>query len=152
MKLNYDKKKPSIHIYYNKNLNNRSRLKEILWGIEEEEIPYRIQEKEGTDATKLAYEACEKSVLGVGIGIDWENIVLHYVKLKKDKPLYEVSTNSSALFTRILGANAARLVKRIPFKTLKDHGSEKNAYASEKDLEEEVKDIVERVIARIKLG
>lgn len=151
--------KPSIHIYYDKELVDISRFHEVLWGIEEEEVPYRIQEKEHVDAQQMAYEACEASKLGVGVGIDHENIVLHYVKLKKKEPLYKISTESSRELMRVLGVNGARLVKGIPFKDLQDNEldneleSDLNDYNDlyQNQFEEIVKEVVERVIARMKL-
>ncbi|MCT4618054.1 MAG: glycerol dehydratase reactivase beta/small subunit family protein [Marinisporobacter sp.] len=152
MKLNYNKQKPSVHVYYNESLSDIKDFNEIFWGIEEEGIPYNIQQKEDKDAIKLAYRACEESSLGVGIGIDKKSIVIHYIKLKKDKPLYEISTSSDHFLMRTLGVNAARLVKRIPFKNLEDHEFEDEPYSSKEKLEEEIRAIVERVIARMKLG
>ncbi|TCO77962.1 glycerol dehydratase reactivase beta/small subunit family protein [Marinisporobacter balticus] len=152
MSIKDQQQKPSIHIYYNKNLIPIEKFKEIMWGIEEEGIPYSIHAKEARKAQALAYEACEESVLGVGIGIDGEDIVLHYIKLKKDEPLYQISTSADRLLMRILGGNGARLVKSIAFKTLEDYEVEKEIDVREKSLEEEVRIIVERVIARMKLG
>ncbi|QZY54140.1 glycerol dehydratase reactivase beta/small subunit family protein [Crassaminicella profunda] len=152
MRLSYNQQKPSIHIYYNESLNNISDFKEIFWGIEEEGIPYEIQLKEHRDAVQLAYAACEQSVLGVGIGVDCESIIIHYIKLKKDKPLYEISTSSNDFLMRTLGVNAARLVKRIPFKNIEDHEVEDNICLSKENLEEEIRTIVKRIIARMKLG
>lgn len=150
MKFSYNQQKPSIHIYYSKSLTNISNFKEIFFGIEEEGIPCDIQRKEYSDAVKLAYAACEQSAVGVGIGIDCESIAIHYIKLKKDKPLYEISTSSNPLLMRTLGVNAARLVKRIPFKDLEDHWVEDDICLNKEKLEEEIRSIVERVIARMK--
>lgn len=152
MTLTNNKQKPSIHIYYNKSLNNLSDFKEVFFGIEEEGISYNIQRKDDEDAVKLAYLACDQSSLGVGIGIDNTSIVIHYRKLKKDKPLYKISTSSNHILMRALGANAARLVKRIPFKNLEDCEIEKDTHLSNENLEDQIRAIVQRVIAGMKLG
>lgn len=152
MRLSNNPVKPSIHVYYNKSLVDFSKFEDILWGIEEEGVPYKIQEKNDREAQLLAYDASETSELGVGIGVDCESIVLHYIKLKKNKPLHKISADSSQGLLRVLGGNGARLVKRMPFKNLEDRELEDRDFSSRKQIEKEIRFIVEQVIARMKLG
>lgn len=114
MKIDYKMRAPSIHIYFPSNLKSES-FKDLLYGIEEEGLPFLLETKEGSDAVDLAYAAAQDSVLGVGIGLDGNgNACLHFQKLKPKKPLFEL-TSYSGFQLRVLGTNAARLVKRMPF-------------------------------------
>lgn len=116
MENNTVNKKPVISIYYYQNHINEKDINEVLWGIEEEGIPYEINPINLNNATEIGYKASLESPLGVGIGIDMENIVLHYNKLDKYKPIFTINYKSNATKKRSLGANAARLVTKMPFK------------------------------------
>ena len=96
--------------------------KEVLYGLEEEQIPYAIESAESQagsqsdDLVELAYRAATRSMFGVGIASAQKEIILHYIKLPKDKPLFVVSKSQGNLNkARLLGLNAARLIKGIPF-------------------------------------
>ena len=114
-------KKPNIKIYCESGIGEED-IKEVLLGIEEEGIPYDINYIALNDATKIGYKGSVESVLGVGIGIDRENIVLHYNKLKEDRPIFKIKLKSKATQKRSLGANAARLVTKMPFKEIDSLG------------------------------
>lgn len=115
MNVNFEAPKPEIKVYYNKNSVNKSIVTQVLLGIEEEGLPYSLEEKDNNDGVELAYKAAEVSHLGVGIGIG-DSIVLHYIKLKESTPLFSVPLQDDENTLRAIGANAARLVKRMPFK------------------------------------
>ncbi|QJA08808.1 glycerol dehydratase [Romboutsia sp. CE17] len=108
--------KPVIKIFFDENKIKEADIKEVLWGIEEEGIPYEVLPVRIENAVDSGYKASIESSLGVGIGIDEKYIVLHYNKLKKDSPLFTISRNSDSTKIRSLGANAARLVIKMPFK------------------------------------
>ena len=110
--------KPAIKVFYDKYKLKEEDIKEILWGIEEEGIPYEIFPVHIKSAVESSYKASLESSIGVGIGIDEEMIVLHYNKLKKDSPLFSIKRNSDPTKVRSLGANAARLVVKMPFKEI----------------------------------
>ncbi|SCI25313.1 Uncharacterised protein [uncultured Clostridium sp.] len=110
--------KPVIKVFFDKNTVNETEIKEVLWGIEEEGIPYEVSSVNIESAISSGYEASLESSLGVGIGIDEKIIVLHYNKLEKDSPLFTIKRNSSSTKIRSLGANAARLVIKMPFKEI----------------------------------
>ena len=106
---------PSIKISFIKDYMDS--VKEIAYGIEEEGIPYETIKSEFSDSIEKAYEMSQESKLSVGIAIDHKNLVVHYSKLNKEKPLFEIDLqdiNKTQL--RIYGSNAARLVKGISFK------------------------------------
>lgn len=92
-------------------------LKPLLNGIEEEAIPVQTKVITEDDVTMRAYQAALASRLSVGIGFDDQHVVVHYKNLHAEQPLFTV-TRDSADRLRRLGANAARLVKGVPFKTL----------------------------------
>lgn len=61
---------------------------------------------------------CRSSRLEVGIGLDRQALVLHYSKLEREQPLFRIPADSGTETVRALGANAARLVKKLPLKAL----------------------------------
>ena len=99
-------------------LNRHSKyIKEITYGIEEEGIPYEITEENFYDTTEKAFEISQVSRLSVGIAMGKEEAVIHFSKLRIDKPLFVLSLDGlEKEKLRIYGSNAARLIKGIPFK------------------------------------
>ncbi len=118
MNVSFESPKPEIRILCKNNLVSQKRAKIISLGIEEEGVPYVITESpDAASGMHLAYKAAESSHLGVGIGVA-DNIALHYIKLKEDSPLFNIKSTDNEDTLRALGANAARLVKRMPFKSV----------------------------------
>jgi hypothetical protein len=95
-------------------------LAPLLYGMEEEEIPFEIIDLDsGYDLCQAAYQASIQSSLSVGLAIDSSHAILHYKNLPKNEPLFEVDIQD-VLEVMKLGTNAARLVKGIPFKPLRE--------------------------------
>lgn len=109
--------RPSIKVFYDCDILSVSDFTGVLLGIEEEGIPYDVQEEHCGDCLELAHKASLESRLGVGVGISKEGIVLQFEKLDKAAPLFRIKLYQTDLFRR-LGSNAARLVKKMPFKPL----------------------------------
>lgn len=110
--------KPAVKIFYC-GIDPRSRMfQEMLFGIEEEGIPFELAEAPTSTASNLGYQAGQESRLGVGIGVSGTTAVLHFEKLRPEKPLFTVELSGGEEKARALGANGARLVKQIPFKEL----------------------------------
>lgn len=109
--------KPAINIYYDKHISEKDFFA-LMHGIEEEGIPFELIPENSTNVIDLSYEACCSSKLGVGLGVSKDEIVLHYEKLDKSSPLYRINIKSKNSVVRSLGSNAARLVKRMPFKDI----------------------------------
>jgi hypothetical protein len=89
----------------------------ILWGLEEEGVPAGLYEVAGGKAGALAKEAAERSPLNVGIGINLNDSVisLHHRNLPLERPLFTLgSAELQPSDLRVLGKNAARLVKGEP--------------------------------------
>ena len=110
-----DKEKPVIKIYFTKGMNTDRILKTVTEGIEEEGIPFFIRESRD-DALSNSYIASRDSRLGTGIGITDREVVVHNERLERDKPLFRKNACEGGRGLRELGSNAARLVKRTPFK------------------------------------
>ena len=113
--MNEEKNPVAINIYYNKSLAIDKRIKTILCGIEEEEIPFILIPDDGDDVKVLGDKAAKSSKLGVGIGISSNRVTLYQEKLSIEKPLFECSLNSSDYILRAIGTNGARLIKGNPF-------------------------------------
>lgn len=108
---------PSIFIYCSLGINEMD-IDEILWGVEEEGIPFIIKRKELDNSKKLSHLAAIDSKLSVGIGIDNKgNISLTMDKLEEENPLFHISLKEG-FNLRNLGANGARLVKGMPLKSI----------------------------------
>ena len=107
--------KPTIRVLVSEEVQKRE-YRDMLLGIEEEGVPFEIEESNLLEDIELSYIAATQSRLGVGIGISSKYISLHYEKLPQDKPLFRINKESSEEALRAIGSNAARLVKRMPFK------------------------------------
>lgn len=112
--------KPSIYVKVAPSYDGSSIFNNVLYGIEEEGIPYTtvIAQYSKLMTKNLSYEACNQSNLGVGIGIADDGISVHYEKLNPDDTLFCINVESSLEKIRDIGSNAARIVKRMPFKVL----------------------------------
>ena len=93
-------------------------FKQILYGMEEEGIPFELQEMQSYDLIFESHQAAMESPLLVGVACLNDQVVIHYRNLPLDAPIFNESRLASKdnEFLRALGANAARLVKGIPFK------------------------------------
>jgi len=116
-----EESRPTIIIHADKALSGKNILNQICYGIEEEGIPYEvILVEKCSDHVQMAYDACQQSRVGVGIGVSGEYVVLHYEKLRKDSPLFDISVNEGIEKVRAIGQNGARLVKRMPFNIFRE--------------------------------
>lgn len=119
-----DVKKPEIFIA--KADNSRS-FQTALYGIEEEGIPFReindddIENLSSMSTVQKAYQAALASQLGVGLAYDDNFAYLHQKNLPEMEPLFKVNISDQEDINH-LGTNAARLVKGVPFKDIKEKG------------------------------
>jgi hypothetical protein len=110
-----------IVIYTFSELGKFPHFTEVLYGIEEEQIPFWIEEEafQSEDILSSAYRAANSSVFGVGICCSHKGIAIHHSNLRQEKPIFNISIDQCTRKTaRILGANAARLIKGIPFEII----------------------------------
>lgn len=110
-----EKEEIGINIFYSSKIGINGKLSNILWGIEEEEIPYILIQSEDIDAKKMGSIASKSSKLGVGIGIGEKEVTLYQEKLEMDKPLFRYDLDSDESILRAVGVNGARLIKGNPF-------------------------------------
>lgn len=86
----------------------------VLFGAEEEGVPIKVQRGEDVSAFALAHQAASQSQLDVGIGLCGHMAVITTRQLPQQMPYlitgFGVDTNAD----RLIGANAARIVKRTP--------------------------------------
>lgn len=106
-------KRPSIYIYANK--ADPDILGEICAGIEEEGIFFEIKEQEQHSLALLAYQAAADSMLGSGIGITKQEVAFQLKGLNEGTYIV-YHNNPEKTQSRYLGMNAARAVKKQPFK------------------------------------
>ncbi|ANZ61190.1 propanediol dehydratase [Secundilactobacillus paracollinoides] len=113
----FDSERPSIILATPTGSNGQlpAVLDPMLNGMEEEQIPFQILDMEGSSAVERAYNASVASRLSVGVAFDDTQIIVHYKNLAPDKPLFDVQI-TDPVTVRKVGANAARLVKGVPFK------------------------------------
>ena len=108
--------KPTVVIYTADGISEIE-LAPLLYGMEEEGIPWYIEGKDEQTELELADLASQDSALAVGVGVTGETIALTYKNLPADKfifRLFNYKCESKAL--RILGCDAARLAKGSAFK------------------------------------
>lgn len=119
-------KKPSVYIYMKNPYPGF--LEEICAGIEEEGLLYTVLEQEGT-LDSLAFHAANDSPLGVGIGLLGKGVALK-VRLQAEGDNLFFYREADKEQCRMLGANSARVIKKVPFRmereeTLSQEGEEK---------------------------
>ena len=133
---------PQVKIFYHPEA--KEMLAQVQYGLEEEGVPFSCEEqKEYSSIVKLGFQAAEASVLGVGVGIGQDQtLVLHYYRLHWDFPLFLLpGEDYIPQLGRIIGSNAARLVKGEPFKPLK--------FQEELTAEENLVQLVTRLVYQI---
>jgi hypothetical protein len=111
--------RPTIRLRLNDRIDE-SRIAEVLHGIEEEGVPVEVTRHEQLNPLLLAHEASLESRLGIGIGISLDHLVITTEKLPADHPYLVAVLNASPTIDRRAGANAARLVKRMPLSDLNE--------------------------------
>jgi hypothetical protein len=88
-------------------------LTTLLLGIEEEGVPVEVHHHDEANPLVLAHDAAVASRLGIGVGVALEYAVVTTEKLPEGRP-YIAAVLGEA--DRIVGSNAARIVKRIPLR------------------------------------
>jgi hypothetical protein len=114
--------RPAVVVWCAPALRNRRCVRELTAGMEEEGVPYRVEDGGGGDvvephavlgAVELAFAAAQASGLDVGVGVDAEgNVCVHHARLPPAMP----ALTGPASQARTIGHNAARLVVGVPFK------------------------------------
>ena len=92
----------------------------FYYGVEEEGVPVfsiNVDEEEdlslGT-AFEMAEFAAQHSVFDIGLGADAHEIILRHRQQKDGEPLLKCTKDDDPQTIRVLGTNAARMIKRLP--------------------------------------
>ena len=106
---------PAVWIFKDPSVDPKG-YQPVLWGLEEEGIPYEIREASRGGAVDLARQAAHGSPLDVGIAIgEGGEVILHHRDLPAETPLFSLENGHlKPGQLRRLGMSAARLVKRQP--------------------------------------
>ncbi len=107
-----NRQQPAVWIFRSRSVAADA-FQPLLWGMEEEGIPFEIRETGEGPVRDLAKQAADGSPLNVGIAIGGNEIVLHHTDLAT--PLFSLTTRPWPPFElRRMGINGARLVKGQP--------------------------------------
>lgn len=111
--------RPVILIYLSKTASVDD-IQYVLYGLEEEKIPFSIEQRDFSTATEAAYIAANTSSLNVGIGYVKNEVALHYKNLAPETPYQSIQrvVTCPPLILKRFGGNAARLVKGVPFNSI----------------------------------
>lgn len=93
-----------------------AQLTELLLGMEEEGVPSRVEQHPELNPLVLAHGAATSSRLGVGVGVALGYVVVTTEKLPERRPYLAHFLGRERAADRIIGSNAARLVKRLPLR------------------------------------
>ena len=105
--------RPAVLVYCALAADDLDGARQLDAGMEEEGVPARIVTVPDGPAVALAHAAAQASNLDVGVGIDsMGNISVHHAKMPRDR----AALNGSPGTARVMGHNAARLVRGTPFK------------------------------------
>lgn len=105
---------PAIMVVYDPVWAGSDELRALLSGIEEEQVPAVYCQRRG-GGVALASDGAKASVVGVGVSLGADGwAALHHNRLPKERPLLLVDLPCPFDECRLMGANAARLVKGIP--------------------------------------
>lgn len=111
--------RPVIVIYLSQ-ISLAEEIQYVLYGLEEEQIPYSLEQENFSTAAEAAYAAANQSSLNVGIGYVNNEVALHYKNLAPETPYQVIQrvVTCPSLLLKKFGGNAARLVKGVPFKSI----------------------------------
>jgi hypothetical protein len=101
----------------------------VTAGLEEEGIPFVVERADDvSDLVSAAHDAAVRSRLGVGLAMQGLQACLHLKTLPRERPLLRC-TVADVEEARLLGGDAARVVKGLPlrFPRLRDPNKEEFA-------------------------
>ncbi len=86
-------------------------------GAEEEGVPCQLVSEQANDLVALAYAASKSSRFNIGVGVSDTEVVLHEMHMPPEQPVLAFKFSGKAdYFCRLMGANAARMIIRKPFR------------------------------------
>ena len=105
--------RPTIMVARHRRITDHD-VSALLLGLEEQGVPVEQFSMDELNPLELAHEASLRSVLGVGIGVSLDYVVVTTDKLPAGRPYLAGHLNQSTEADRTMGGNAARIVKRLP--------------------------------------
>ncbi len=141
------KEKPAVWIVKARSVSAES-FQPLLWGLEEEGVPYEVRGAGDGRTAALAKQAADSSPLNVGISVGGRGeVILHHQDLPEETPLFEVAPGQRrSVRLHHLGINAARLVKGQPLVLGDEADSNADNETSPADSRDELKDLVNRIL------
>ena len=103
--------RPTINLAVHEGIGDEQ-LTQVLLGIEEEGVPSRVERLSELNPLVLAHRAATSSRLGIAL----DYVVITTEKLPERRPYLAHFLGRSEQADRIIGSNAARLVKRLPLR------------------------------------
>ncbi|PIE79870.1 MAG: hypothetical protein CSA11_10400 [Chloroflexi bacterium] len=86
-------------------------------GAEEEGVPCQLVSERANTVVALAYAASKSSKFNIGVGVSASEVVLHEMHMPPEKPVIIFQYAGQADYLcRLMGANAARMIIRKPFR------------------------------------
>lgn len=102
-----------------------SLYRSVQIGAEEEGVPCRQTDAADGDVVAVAYAAAQSSRFGIGVALSEAMAVLHERHMPSGSPVMAVAFEARpGPVCRLIGANAARLVIRKPFRFIGDEEAE----------------------------
>lgn len=121
-----EQERPSIHVALLPG-TDPALYRWVQIGAEEEGVPCRLVTETAYDLATMAYEAARSSRFNIGVAISAEEVVLHERHMPVGKPVMSLKfTGTADYFCRVMGANAARMVIRKPFRFIDEETPPQN--------------------------
>ncbi len=115
--------RPTINLAVHSQVHEQN-LTHLLLGMEEEGVPWAIERHDELNPLTLAHQAATSSRLGIGIGVALDYVVITTDKLPEQRPYLAHHLGTSVTADRVIGSNAARLVKRLPLRLVETERSQ----------------------------
>ncbi len=112
----FAQERPCIHVAFLSD-PNKTLYRWVQIGAEEEGVPCKLVTEKASDLVSLAYAASKSSRFNIGVGVSESEIVLHEMHMPPTQPVLTFRFSGQAnYFCRLMGANAARMIIRKPFR------------------------------------
>lgn len=112
----FDQERPCIHVTLLPG-TDPALYRWVQIGAEEEGVPCKLVDEEGTGLTDLAYAAAQSSRFNIGVAVSGNKATLHEVHMPPQLPVMEFPYSGQAdYFCRLIGSNAARMIVRKPLR------------------------------------
>ncbi|WP_336251031.1 glycerol dehydratase reactivase beta/small subunit family protein [Stomatohabitans albus] len=105
--------RPSIAVLVHRDIAEEV-LNPVRYGAEEEGVPITLGRTDNQDAFAIAHQAATQAQLDIGVGISGHMAIITTRRLPQNRPYLITGFGVDPEADRVIGANAARLVKRTP--------------------------------------